>query len=601
MVDFEAFVNKPTGRGRALGTILSFLSLRDIKHLSICCHATHRAILVAPPEKTTPSGPSHNRTSPTPSPQQQTAEDRHCALVYGLLPTAKALTMALEAVHNGDLGRAILSLKSRSHGACAALCAFVHISRLCLAGSGPKPKSPESEPAAAADVDRGLKTAAMECAWFLHRKKRDSCLLAVKYAARQMASLPRGSRASVCCVAAWKQIGALLQDMPMLPVYANLRECGRAIIICTRAFSSPFKISHGAILVRMEACSLSSDSLLGASLQSVVLLCSRPKRAQRKSPHLAQSLLQASGYDTPQEPPSTAATPSANFTFDGGEIILEHIPVSWSDRRVVSFVSCVGGLCRSCCGENLTVSSLLTSVVATYAPRPGAEYGLRLPLVDFCVLQSCVHACSKSIGPHASGSTETVTGEETNTQGGCTLSDLRRWCKPDSLLIPSIHRLLNASLLYGMDCNHETALYLNTQFSIRSEPPVMNIHTMCSIPPSPARVHDRSQAPGSPSDCPFLGLQSFDIVAEYNTQPELCAICYNTMLQSCIVCSGDEEQEQGGRLLQEQSDHSNGEAAQCGIAAGVCGHVFHAHCISRWMRITQACPVCTAPWPLSSL
>lgn len=37
-------------------------------------------------------------------------------------------------------------------------------------------------------------------------------------------------------------------------------------------------------------------------------------------------------------------------------------------------------------------------------------------------------------------------------------------------------------------------------------------------------------------------------------------------------------------------------SSQCWIAWGKCGHVYHQHCMSRWLTERSTCPVCGTEW-----
>lgn len=61
-----------------------------------------------------------------------------------------------------------------------------------------------------------------------------------------------------------------------------------------------------------------------------------------------------------------------------------------------------------------------------------------------------------------------------------------------------------------------------------------------------------------------------------------CAICRNHIMDKCIECQS----------IMEQSDIDQ----QCTIAWGKCSHVFHLHCISRWLNTRQVCPLDNSHW-----
>jgi E3 ubiquitin-protein ligase RBX1 len=40
---------------------------------------------------------------------------------------------------------------------------------------------------------------------------------------------------------------------------------------------------------------------------------------------------------------------------------------------------------------------------------------------------------------------------------------------------------------------------------------------------------------------------------------------------------------------------------KCCVAWGTCGHVFHYHCVSRWLQMRSMCPVCGRQWQLHKI
>ncbi|KAG9508615.1 E3 ubiquitin-protein ligase RBX1, partial [Fragariocoptes setiger] len=61
-----------------------------------------------------------------------------------------------------------------------------------------------------------------------------------------------------------------------------------------------------------------------------------------------------------------------------------------------------------------------------------------------------------------------------------------------------------------------------------------------------------------------------------------CAICRNHIMDKCIECQS----------VMEQSNVDE----NCSIAWGKCSHVFHLHCISRWLNTRQVCPLDNRHW-----
>ncbi|GMR52692.1 hypothetical protein PMAYCL1PPCAC_22887 [Pristionchus mayeri] len=65
----------------------------------------------------------------------------------------------------------------------------------------------------------------------------------------------------------------------------------------------------------------------------------------------------------------------------------------------------------------------------------------------------------------------------------------------------------------------------------------------------------------------------------YDIDQDICSICCNNIMDLCIEC-------------QASLDAPN----ECIIAWGTCNHVFHFHCISRWIKTRQVCPLGNSEW-----
>ncbi|RNE97402.1 RING box protein [Trypanosoma rangeli] len=136
--------------------------------------------------------------------------------------------------------------------------------------------------------------------------------------------------------------------------------------------------------------------------------------------------------------------------------------------------------------------------------------------------------------------------------------------------------------------------------------------------------------------------KQWDTVAvwSWNVQVGTCAICKSAIADRCIECCGMGESLRnsntattaqgnssnwGDRSACNQLTSSAGSrqeypaqqpqqeltmasaalawggdvAGECLIVWGVCNHVFHLHCISRWLRQHLQCPICGREWEVA--
>jgi len=81
-------------------------------------------------------------------------------------------------------------------------------------------------------------------------------------------------------------------------------------------------------------------------------------------------------------------------------------------------------------------------------------------------------------------------------------------------------------------------------------------------------------------DKPFE-IKKWNAVAmwSWDIDVDTCAICRNHIMEQCVECQAN----------QYATD-------ECTIAWGVCNHAFHFHCISRWLKEHNVCPLDNKEW-----
>lgn len=67
-------------------------------------------------------------------------------------------------------------------------------------------------------------------------------------------------------------------------------------------------------------------------------------------------------------------------------------------------------------------------------------------------------------------------------------------------------------------------------------------------------------------------------VSSWAKSQESCAICKSLLINPCVICEANESTD------------------PCPYQEGECGHIYHLHCISKWIQQQPNCPICGQRW-----